>query len=130
MEKEWRKIDGYDYDISNDGEVRNSRNWRLLKSNNSHGRYYRVWICHPIKEKCRAFLIHRLVAGAFCEKLTGNDIVHHIDGNTFNNRFDNLMWTTQKNNVRLAYLKINRKMPDRHGKNNPNYKNGKWCKKK
>lgn len=43
--------------------------------------------------------VHRLVAIAFLKKPNDKDIVHHKDENVQNNRVDNLMWVTPKENL-------------------------------
>lgn len=39
---EYRKIEGFPYSVSNDGDVRNDRNGYILKPVLSSGGYYRV----------------------------------------------------------------------------------------
>lgn len=47
---------------------------------------------------CSKGLVHRLVAKAFIPNLDNKPEVDHIDGNTRNNRADNLRWVTSKEN--------------------------------
>jgi len=117
---EWKKIDGYNYEVSNTGEIRNIKRNTLLKKCIHDKRYYRINLANNGANK--SFLIHRLVAEYFCEKHTGCDIIHHLDNNGFNNSSDNLIWTTQSFNVKMAYFEGYAK--SRAGKNNPNYKHG------
>jgi hypothetical protein len=44
-------------------------------------------------------LVHRLVAEAFHGKAPAGMMVRHLDGNSFNNRADNLAWGTAKENA-------------------------------
>lgn len=47
------------------------------------------------KDKMRACeRLHRVVADAFIPNPKDKQYVHHIDGNSFNNHADNLMWVT------------------------------------
>ena len=47
----------------------------------------------------KEWLIHRLVAEMFCEKLNGCDVVNHLDFDISNNEASNLEWTTQRGNI-------------------------------
>lgn len=50
------------------------------------------------------FLIHRLIAKAFCDGYAPNKEVNHIDGDKSNNRADNLEWVDHNDNLKHAYL--------------------------
>ncbi|CAG8528923.1 14357_t:CDS:2 [Gigaspora margarita] len=50
----------------------------------------------------QGYLVHRLVALAFCPKEEGKEYVNHIDGNTTNNKASNLKWCTLKENAQHA----------------------------
>lgn len=43
--------------------------------------------------------VHRIVATLFVPNYKFNHVVHHIDNDPANNRYDNLMWVTQQQNV-------------------------------
>ncbi len=51
----------------------------------------------------RDFLVHRLVAQAFCENKDNFQVVNHIDGDCANNHYKNLEWCSQAYNVRHAF---------------------------
>lgn len=126
-EEIFSKIEGYDdYYISNYGRVYNKYYDRYLKPGrqNKNRKYIRVVLSKDGKSKY--YLLHRLVAEAFCEKKEGMNIIHHIDNNPLNNRADNLMWCNQSYNVKQAY--IDGLIKDRKGINNPNYRNGNYIK--
>ena len=126
---EWKQIDGYNYEISNTGLVRNLTSNRILKNGIHDKRYYRVNLAKNGVNK--SFLLHRWVAEYFCEKQIGDSVVHHKDNNGFNNHFENLMWTTQSYNIQIAFKEGNAKNDfkiTRRGKGNPNYKHGLYCK--
>lgn len=115
----WKDIPGYNgYQASNLGNIRTfnkttyterhgTRHWktRILKqkwckSSCSPGRYdARVNLWKDGKPK--TFLVSRLVAITFLgfENLT----VNHIDGNSRNNRVENLEWCTRKENIQKGF---------------------------
>ena len=99
MEKEWRKIAGYDnYEISNYGEIRNTKTNRILKLGISNCGYN---IAVLSKNGCtKTFSVHRLVLETFnpidnMERLE----VNHKDWDKQNNRLDNLEWNTRRENL-------------------------------
>ena len=78
-------LNGRDYEVSNDGQVRvkgkkAKRNWL-----NTNG-YETTQLSH--KGYKRAFYIHRLVAQAFCEGC--DESVNHLNGDRRDNRAENL----------------------------------------
>lgn len=84
------------YEISNFGNVRKIGE-KEYKSFSIMSKGY--------KQVClngKSYLIHRLVAQAFCEKINPSyNIVNHKDENKLNNKADNLEWCDNKYN--LAY---------------------------
>lgn len=116
MEK-YVPIVGYEgiYEVSNIGNVRTDKNkvtfsklhgirhWkqRVLKQKTDKGGYKRVTLWKNGKSK--DFLVHRLVALAFLDKVQGYDLVNHIDCCTSNNHVDNLEWIDYRGNLMHAY---------------------------
>lgn len=107
MEEIWKGIKDYSkYEVSNLGRVRNIKTGRILKPNFS-GRYYSVELFNETGSKRKN--IHRLVAEAFVERKNGQDVVNHIDGNSFNNSASNLEWcTVTENNIHAVKNGLNR----------------------
>ena len=108
MNKEiWKDIKGYEgiYQISNLGNVKSLQridsNNHLVKekilksSSNGIGKGY-LWV--KLGRKGKKEKIHRLVAKAFIPNPNNKKEVNHIDGNTHNNKVDNLEWVTHKEN--------------------------------
>lgn len=86
------------YLVSNTGRVLNARTGcELIQSPNEDG-YMRV----DLNGKHR--FIHQLVASAFNGPIPKGLVVHHRDHNKLNNCADNLLITTQTENMRLARL--------------------------
>ncbi len=109
MTEEWKPCN-FDtrYKISNFGNIKRSKSNgddkfikpSILNKNRTHPYYY-IQIKNEGKRK--NYLIHRLVAMAFCENHSEiNNVCDHIDRNTFNNHYTNLRWGTQKDNVKNA----------------------------
>lgn len=103
MQEIWKPIEGLaEYEVSSRGNVRSTKygKIRTIKSKKTNRGYYSVSL--SVSGKAKFFLVHRLVAAAFCNKENGCDVVNHIDNNPENNAAVNLEWVTQKGNVRHA----------------------------
>ena len=121
MDEIWRDVVGYEgvYQVSTLGKVRSVQ--RKIKYNgrgkgsgihsfqsvelkqclNTVG-YYQVSL--SVNNCRKRFMIHRLVAEAFCTRPLGKDYVNHINGNYLDNRHDNLEWVSFVENVRHAIV--------------------------
>lgn len=100
MEK-WKTIPDYpNYEVSDEGHVRNARYGNMLKPQLVKG-YTRVVLCK--NNQCAPRSVHRLVATAYCEGADDNLQVNHKDGNKTNNSADNLEWVTPGQNQKHAY---------------------------
>lgn len=105
----WKEIRFFpDYEISNRGRVRSLKGERprILKlqpisRGDRKKSYYRVTLRNKGGKKHRK--IHRLVALAYIVRPAGKDTVNHEDGNTLNNRVENLTWTTNVENIKHAW---------------------------
>lgn len=101
------KITGY-Y-ISNFGRVYSTKSKKILKPSkmNKGTTYYEIQLMMNGKKK--HYSIHRLVAEYFVKKENETyNIVNHIDGNIYNNKYNNLEWTTQQNNVVKGQMRTGR----------------------
>ena len=94
--KEWRRVKGFNkkYEVSEDGEVRNYRNCKVLSPYNLKGHLYVKLYDHGLVTRSIAIL----VAEAFLdppdtESENGKRrFVGHLDGNITNNHYSNLVW--------------------------------------
>lgn len=106
----WALIDGFPFHrVTIDGyiETRNifghanvKCEWRRPTLGKIGGGYAVVRIQH--NKVIKSFIVHRLVASYFIEKIPGKNVVNHIDGNKKNNHFKNLEWMTREENQKHA----------------------------
>lgn len=109
---EWKKIKGYEYEVSNIGEVKSLdrevpyrlKGYKqkikglLLKQNKKSNGYLHVTLFDR-KGNPKYCSTHRLVALYFVENKKKYPQVNHIDGNKLNNHYLNLEWVTQSQNM-------------------------------
>lgn len=101
-EKRWRGVRDFpNYQVSDDGVVRNTKTGRVLAIHPDRYGYPQVILCRDGYK--RANRIHRLVAESFVDTNDASLQINHIDGDKTNNRFDNLEWVTASENMRHAY---------------------------
>lgn len=123
----WEDVKGFEglYQVSNFGKVKSiTRYKKILKPFIDKDGYRYVKLkCKGVVKHCR---ISRLVANAFVENTKKLNVVNHIDMNRQNDRFDNLEWCTQKENVQHS-LKQGRYKGSNH-KKVLQFKNGAFIK--
>lgn len=98
MAERWRNIVSYpDYEVSNEGRVRNKRKQKMLKPHftNKYGHQQVTLFCDGKRTHC---YIHRLVLEAFVETQPKGLQTRHLNGNPTDNRVENLKWGTYKEN--------------------------------
>lgn len=95
----WKAIkDATNYEVSNCGQVRNSKTGRILKGRISKSGYLQVSLVNIFTKKQKNQYIHRLVAIYFLENPENKREVNHKDGNKLNNDVANLEWVTPSEN--------------------------------
>lgn len=96
---DWKTINGFNnYEISDEGEVRNRTTQYILKGRKSKNGYYQVSIKNDETGKFVNQYIHRLVAIHFLDNKENKREVNHKDGDKSNNKLDNLEWVTSSEN--------------------------------
>jgi len=115
MNEIWKPVAGYEgvYEASNLGRVRSlSRTircghgkyrrmaGRVLVQSMQNAGYLTVHLARGGRVEHRT--VHRIVAGLFCERRSGCDVVNHIDANRLNNSASNLEWCTSYDNYHHA----------------------------
>ena len=97
----WKTIINHeDYEVSNNGNIRNKHNKELIIGDINTSGYRRVIFYYGNKKR---YFVHRLVALHFCDGFLDNLIVNHIDGNKLNNKASNLEWVTRSENDKHAF---------------------------
>ncbi len=92
----YKTIDGYDYEVSNTGQIRSVKTGRILKPEINRYGYYQVCLSKNGIQKM--FTVHRLVALAFIPNPKNLPDINHKDECKTNNRLDNLEWCTREYN--------------------------------
>lgn len=99
MREQWKTIEGYNYQVSSKGRIRN-KTTKVVKKTFINERGYVVVSLYKEK-KLKTFRVHRLVASAFIENPNNNPEINHKDEDKTNNHVTNLEWCTREYN--LAY---------------------------
>ena len=92
----WKQIKYSNYEVSDMGDVRNSKSKKVRKTFDCSG-YRRVTLY--INNCVKNFLVHRLVAEAFIPNPNNLPEVNHINENKTDNRVENLEWCDREYNI-------------------------------
>lgn len=108
MEEVWKRLiyHGEDYgdwyEVSNIGNIRNSRTHRVRKLNVLQQGYAFVVVSLGSRANQPLFKVHRAVAETFIPNPKNLPVINHIDGNKLNNVVENLEWCTHQENTKHA----------------------------
>ncbi len=94
----FKKIENYDYEVSDTGEVRNIKTGKMLKPEISKDGHLRIDLYK--NGKVKHCYVHRLVLEAFVGPCPKGMEGCHNNGKVSNNSVENLRWDTHKNNVK------------------------------
>lgn len=119
----WKIINNADnYEISEDGQIRNALTKRILKGRLNKSGYLQVSIRFNNEATFKNQYIHRLVALHFLENPENKKEVNHKDGNKLNNCVNNLEWVTssenQKHRHSIGITKTSNRKVGKFTKNN------------
>jgi len=94
-----KQIAGFsNYFVTKTGKVYSEKPKKFLKSVIGSHKYFSVGLSqNGVVSRC---LIHRLVLETFVGPCPKGMECRHLDGDRLNNRLDNLMWGTRKQNMR------------------------------
>ena len=99
----WKDIENFNYQISSDGQVRNTTTLKILALKTDRYGYHQIGLRISGDRTKHFFKVHRLVATYFIEEPFDRQ-TDHIDGNRTNNNVENLRW------VDCATNNLNRKL--------------------
>lgn len=104
----WKSINikGFEnYVVSNNGRIINTKNVNEIKGWKNKQGYQRVHLTSTEGFR-KKFYVHRLVAIVFhgfeCSTLE----VHHVNGNRYDNNYENLQWVTRQQNMEYVHNKL------------------------
>ncbi len=98
----WKQIRNYNYEINEEGKIRNIRTGKIRNSFKRKDEYIGVQL---YLGKVVNFQLHRLLAECFIPNPKNKQFVNHKDSNRSNNNLTNLEWVTFSENVRHGYEK-------------------------
>ena len=102
MGERWKQYADFpEYYYSDMGRIWSSRTHRFIHGS-ATGKRGHIDISFKFKDKRYHRYIHRIVANGFVPNPNRYDLVRHLDDDPSNNRYDNLAWGAQTDNMRDA----------------------------
>lgn len=99
----WKTIQGFEnYEINNQGKVRNKSSGKTLKDTLSWNGYRRISLSGGKRGSKKGFMIHRLVAEYFIPNPNNLPEVNHKNLIKSDNRVENLEWCSKLENMQHA----------------------------
>lgn len=100
MRDNWVKTNrNTNYEVNEDGYVRNARNNRILTNSPNNSGYMTV----SLGKRLPGQFVHHLVAEAFVPGYKSGLDVDHKNGKKWDNRAENLQYITRSDNVKRAF---------------------------
>lgn len=99
-------VDGIEtqYVARDDGTIWNTKTNQEVKGTFARNEFRSVQF--RIDGKRKSFMVHRLIAEAFCDNPNGYTIVNHLNGDKYDNRAENLGWSMAKKAVQKEAREI------------------------
>ena len=91
-----------DYEVNEDGVIRNKINGRIIKAHLNEFGYERVNMKNPTGNR-RCEFVHRIVLSSFYPPISKSLEVNHINGIKNDNRLINLEWVTRSENCSHSF---------------------------
>ena len=114
----WKSVVGYEgiYEVSSDGQIKRLKRITIYVRRGNRvlsritekiligtiNRCGYIQVCIPKDGKCRARLVHQLVALTWIGERPEGKQINHKDGDKTNNQIENLEYVTSKENIRHA----------------------------
>ena len=100
----WKNIEeATNYEVSNYGNIRNTKSGQILNPGVSGNGYKQVSLKMKKSNKFEKRYVHRLVATYWLENPDNKREVNHINLDRTDNRIDNLEWITSSENQKHKY---------------------------
>lgn len=114
MNEMWKTIEeATNYEISNLGNVRNTKSGQILNPGVSGNGYKQVSLRMKDSNKFEKRYVHRLVATYWLKNPENKREVNHINLDRTDNRVENLEWITSSDNQKHKYENGNYKTSNR-----------------